>query len=196
MFKKVATKPAVVSAEQAFVKYARNFVEKNPTYKLKGYNRYMTDGTILAPDGKIHVDYGRFKEILAACNHEIADKLINGFTYDLGHGLGDLFVGRIIRPPNHNKLDIRASLNLRKKLEAEGKLTEENWKIPYTDDEFIMLVWHKGNGKATRNGTHIYKFKTAGGAVGKSFRSKLSQANKHNLLLKSFYPVLPSKTLN
>lgn len=189
---KVATKLGIVSAEQMYKMFIKELLAKNPTYKAKRL-RSIADGQILDASGTVVFTYFEFKTILSACNKRVGLKLIKGYTYDFGYGLGDLFIARIDRNPNTTVFNRGASFTLRRKLKAENKLTETNWKVPYGDDDFISTVWHKSNGKM-RN-LIFYKFKTAGGQPGKGFRQALSGANKKNSTLKSLYPLLPTKKL-
>jgi len=194
MINKISTDPTRVttSALDMYYMYANRLIEKDPTLSLRAW-KYITDGEIINKEGKVVINYRQFKEILSAYNRKAGDRVIKGYTLDLLNGLGNLFMARIQRPTNSNRIDYGTSKKLRAKLEAEGKLTDTNWLVPYTDDDFIMLLWHKSNKK--QPGAHIYKFKVAGGKPGTSFKSSISMANKLNPHLKAFYPFLPTKSI-
>jgi hypothetical protein len=190
---KVSTKPETVSVLQMYYLFIKELLGKEPMYEAKAW-KYITNGQVIDTlTGKVVIDYPTFKKVIATYNKKAGERIIKGFALDLGNGLGNLFMARIERPPNHGHLNMAESLKLRKKLQAANKLTAENWKVPYTDDDFIMLLWHKGNG-LLRN-IHLYKFKTAGGQPGKGFRQLISKTNMRNPHLKGLYPYLPCKTL-
>ena len=190
---KTSTKLETVSAQDMYQVFVRDYLKDNPTYIAKRW-KHIANGEIFNSEGKKIFSYTKYKEILSLYNKRAGEKIIKGYTLDLLNGLGNLFVARIERPTNNKRLNILASKELKKKLEAEGKLTAENWKVPYVDDDFIMVMWHKGNGQM-RN-IHLYKFKTAGGQPGKGFRHLLSHSVIVNPLLKSIYPFLPTKRLS
>lgn len=150
-------------------------------------------GTGRIPLEKTYITYTEFKTILTAYNQLAGEKIVNGYTWALGAQLGNIFIARIERPANGRKLDKLKSFQRRRELLAAGTLTKDNWQVPYTDDEFIMVMWHKGNGQL-RN-IHLYKFKTAGGQPGKGFRFKVSNGIKTRPELKALYPYLPTKKL-
>lgn len=190
---KVSQKPPTVSVLQMYYMYAKGLLGKEPTYKAKAW-KYITDGQVIDEmTGKVVIDYPTFKKVLATFNKKIGEKLIKGYAFDVGHGLGDLFMVRVERSSTCSGINRSESFKLRKKLKEEGKLTDTNWKVPYTDDEFIMLMWHKGNQKAPN--AHLYKFKTAGGQPGRGFKHQISSANMRNPHLKALYPYLPARTL-
>lgn len=194
MTSKISTNITAVStsALDMYYLYAKGLIEKDPTLKLKNWT-YVTNGEVVDKDGKSVINYRQFKDILSLYNKKAGEKIIKGYTLDLLNGMGNLFLARIQRPSNSGRIDYATSKKLKKKLEAEGKLTDTNWLVPYTDDDFIMLMWHKSNHK--QPGMHIYKFKTAGGKPGSSFRSAIGTANKANPLLKVQYPYLPTKSI-
>jgi hypothetical protein len=189
---KQSTKVATVSVLNMYYMYVKRLRGENPELTVKAW-KYITDGQVIDPFGKVVIDYPTFKKVIALHNKKVGAKLIKGWAFKLGKGLGDLFMTRIERPPNHGHLNMPESLKLRRKLKEAGTLTAENWKVPYTDDDFLMLMWHKGN-RHLRN-IHLYKFKTAGGQPGKGFRHQISSSNKRNPHLKGLYPFLPCKTL-
>jgi hypothetical protein len=188
---KKATKLETVSVLEMYYMYIKDLLKREPFYEAKQY-KYVTKGQVIDTlSGKVIINYPQFKKVISTFNKRVGEKVIKGFTFDLGCGLGDLYMARIERPPNHGRLNMAESLKLRKKLENAGKLTAENWKVPYTDDNFIKLMWHKGNGKLPN--IHLYKFKTAGGQQGKGFRHQISAANKRNPHLQGLYPLFPNK---
>lgn len=189
---KVATKIELVAAEAIWQFYVKKHLEANPTHTTK-YLKNTPNGQIFNHEGKLVLNYTKFRQILIAHNKKVGEKIVKGYAYDLGAGLGDLYVARVERPTNSKALNKAESLKLHAKLKAAGTLTKENWKVFYTDDDFIMLVWHKGNGRL-RN-IHLYKFKTAGGQPGKGFRQSISIAVKTNPTLKAQYPFIPTKSL-
>lgn len=190
---KVSQKLPTVSVIQMYNMYIKELLKNNPDYTGKNY-QYISNGQIIDElTGKVVINYTQFKAIIAAFNKKAALKIIKGFTLDLGPNLGNMFMARVERPAKSSAINMKESLALRKRLLAEGKLTSTNWKVPYTDDEFIMLQWHKGHHRLPN--INFYKFKTAGGQPGKGFRYQISSANLQNPHLKALYPFIPCKTL-
>lgn len=190
---KISTSLGKVSADNMYFDYVKELTTNNPSLKAKKY-KHMTNGAVYTTvDEQIYITYTQFKEILSTYNILAGEKIVAGYTWKLGLHLGDLFIARIERPHNGRKLNKYLSFQRRKQLKEAGTLTKDNWQIPYTDDDFIMVMWHKGNGQL--NNIHLYKFKTAGGQPGKGFRFKVSNGVTTKPQLKALYPYLPSKIL-
>lgn len=199
---KISTKPKMVSAVDMYYKYIQEkFLSQNTPelkiYKTKTYRHYISSGVVVeAATSKVVFDYGVFKDILSAFNKAAQDKLIAGQALKLGYGLGDIFMARIERPPQSTRLNQLESRKLYLQRKQDGTLTNENWKVFYTDDDYVATIWHKGNGRL-RN-VHLYKFKTATGKNKSSpdgFSARISKAHKANQHLKVRYPYLPCKEL-
>ncbi len=191
---KVSTPLGAVSAEDMYQHFVKELLKNNPNYKARRF-KYITNGEVYKQENGEDIrviTYPQFKEILSEYNTVAGEKIIQGYTLAMGTGLGDIFAARIQRPTSGRRLDRGASFKRRKELKEAGTLTNENWKITYTDDDFIMVMWHRG---LTTPNIHLYKFKTAGGQPGKGFRAKLSNAIKTNPALKGIYPFLPTKVL-
>jgi len=193
MSEKISTALDTVSAEDMYQDYVKGLLKDNKNLRAKKFS-YVTNGIVFDVNtNEVYITYKQFKEILSTYNQLAGDKIVEGYAWKVGAQLGDMFVARIERPANSRKLDRQKSFKRRKELKEAGLLTKDNWQVPYTDDDFIMVMWHKGNGQL-RN-IHLYKFKTAGGQPGKGFKAKVSGGVRRRPELKALYPYLPSKKL-
>ncbi len=190
---KIATKLGTVSAKDMYQSFVDQLLKDKPLFKARIWKN-IPRGEIYDDKGNTYITYNQYKAILSAYNKKAADRLIKGYTLDLMNGLGNLFAARVERGAKNTRLNIAASLKLKKRYEEEGKLTKDNWKVPYTDDDFMGIIWHKGNGLL--NNISLYKFKTAGGQPGKGFRQHFSKFIQNNEYIKGIYPYLPSKALS
>lgn len=141
---------------------------------------------ILSIENKEYMTYKLYKEVISLFSTLAGEKLIKGYSIDISP-LGNIYIARIKRNFNKPRLNRPESFKLRKELKVSGELTKENWRIYYTDDEFIKLMWHQTS--ATRN-IIFYQFKPAGGQPGKGFRSTMSREINSNPNLKALYPYI------
>lgn len=182
---KVSTTPNNFSTEHIYRFYVESLLIDHPTWtsKRKGH---IAKGEVFNEEGKLVISYKTFKTVLAAVNTTFGEKLIKGYVMDLLNKLGDLYIARIERNPNNLKLNYLESKRLKKKLAEEGEeLTETNWRVYYTDDEYIRLKHHKPG--FLRN-LRFYHFKTAGGQNG--YRRKMSRDIQATPTLKALYPLI------
>ncbi len=186
MFKnKVSTKPSNFSTEQIFKYFVDELILKHPYWIIRRKG-HLAEGEVITENGEVYIDYKQFKNILAATNKAFGEKLIKGCTVNLLNGLGDVYIARIERNPNNLKVNYHESNRLKKKLQEEGvELTNTNWKVYYTDEEYIKLKHHKPT--VLRN-IQFYHFKPAGGPTG--FRRKFAREIMTNAGLKALYPLI------
>lgn len=188
---KVATKPKTFSAIQSYHAYAEKLLREDLSLKgVRAYNQKY--GKILKEDGTIYIDYKRYRKILSLYFIKAGIKLIQGYTVDLLHQLGHLYILRIGRSPNKLRLNRVASFNKLKELKASGKLDikPEDWRTYYTDDEYIRLKWFKPS--YIRN-IKFYTFSPANGQPGKGFKQTMSRTISSNPSLLALYPFVPYK---
>lgn len=187
--KKHSTKPKIFSVRHSYEDYGKKLIREDLSLKGKRDNG-VANGIITKEDGSIYITYKLYKKILAAFFIKAAAKLLNGYAIDLLNGLGDLYICRIGRNPNNQKLNKGESYKLRKQLKATNTLTDDNWKIYYTDDEYIRLKWHK---PSNIHNIMFYTFSPAGGQSGKGFRQLMSRSIVATPTLKALYPFIPYK---
>ncbi len=96
---KVATKPAVFGARDSYAFFAEEVIKANPTFTYKRSHK-LTKGSIYTADGTLYIDYKQYKNILSLYYIKAGVKLIHGYAFDLGAGLGDLFIMRQGRNPS------------------------------------------------------------------------------------------------
>lgn len=187
---KIATKPKTFSVQDSYEEYTKKLISKNPF--LVGKRKYsIANGEVTySIDNKLYIDYKKYKRVIASFCIKAAIRLLNGYTIDLLNGLGYLYICRIGRNPNNPKLNKGESYKLKKELTAAGTVTDDNWKVFYTDDEYIRLKWSKTS--YIRN-LLFYTFTPAGGQVGKGFRQQMSRAITANPSFKALYPFIPYK---
>lgn len=189
---KIATKPKIFSAQQSYEEFAKTLIKTDLT--LKGVRKYsVTNGEVLKEDGSVYIDYKKYKKILASFCIKAAVKLLNGYTIDLLNGLGYLYICRIGRNPNNPKLNRGESYKLRKEFKEANTLTSDNWKVYYTDEEYVRVKWAK---TSFIKNVMFYTFSPAGGQMGKGFRKVMSRTITANPSLKALYPFIPYKPVN
>lgn len=190
--KKVSTKPATLSVHHMYALYANRLLAtgKYIGKRTAKYTWSIPNNAIFDKEtGKEVMNYKLFKRVIALYNLYAGESLIKGYTLNLLNGLGNIFIARKERDPNIQSLNQHESRKLYAKLKEEGTLTKHNWKVFYTDNEFITTVWHKER-KSLRN-ILFYKFVPAGGQPGKGFRAKVSKSIFANPMLKGLYPFIP-----
>lgn len=186
---KVATKPKTFTAVDSYNFYSEKLLKEN--LDLKGVRAYGRKyGKILKEDNTIYIDYPTYKKILALYFIKAGIKLIHGYTLDLLHQLGCLFILRIGRNPANLTLNRVESFRRRKELKAQGRvdIKPEEWRTYYTDDEYVRLKWFKPS--FVRN-IKFYTFAPAGGQPGKGFKQLMSRSISSNRSLLSLYPFVP-----
>lgn len=189
---KVATKLSVTSAAEMYQYFVTKLKISNPAYTTKRW-KHIPEGEVYL-NGKLYTTYTKYKEILAAYNKTTGEKIIKGYAFDLGNGLGNIFAARAERSPNNRKLNMAKSMELRERLVKEGtELTKTNWHVYFNDEDYVLIIWHKGN-KLLKH-INLYKFYTAGGQPGKGFRHAFSHAVQTIGYLKGSYPYIPCKSL-
>ena len=135
---KISVLPKNFSVQDSYQIYVKNLLKNNST--LKGERKHnMVNGIIYNEDKTVKIDYKLYKKILCLYYIKAGIKLIYGYAIDLLHDLGRLFIVRIERNPNNPRLNRGASYQLRKKLTLSGELKEDNWKIFYTDEDYVRL---------------------------------------------------------
>jgi hypothetical protein len=188
---KVSTTPKTLSVRHSYIEYAKNLLEENTS--LTGKRAYtLKFGQICNEDGSIYIDYKLYKKILSLYFIKAGVKLINGHNFNLGSGLGYLFIMRQGRnPANKPRLNKGESFKYKKDLEAAGKeVTKDNWKIYYTDEEFVRTNWSK---VTYTSNILFYKFSPANGQPGKGFKQLMSKTIAGNPSLLALYPYIPYK---
>lgn len=188
---KIATKPKTFGVRDAYLDYAESVLVAHP--ELKGSRAYsLTNGVIKRVDGTVYTDYKIFRKIISLYYIKAGVRLINGYTLDLGSGLGDVFLLRQERNPlSKPRLNRGESFKLKKLLKEKGQeVTKDNWKVYYTDDEFIKTAWFRPS--FVRN-LEFYKFSPANGQPGKGFKQLMSRTVTSNPNMLILYPFLPYK---
>lgn len=188
---KIATKPATFGIKDLYQNYIDKVLENNPSFTCK-MEYYVYRGGVYKPDGSKYTDYKIFKNVTRLYYIKAGVNLINGQAFDLGTGLGNIFILRKGRNPLLKpRLNKGESFKLRKAMIARGEeLTQDNWKIYYVDEEYTTVAWHKA--AATRN-IVFYKFSAANGQAGKGFKQTMSKSIFSNPRLLAFYPFVPYK---
>jgi len=188
---KIATIPKTLSAKDSYKEYSKKLLSENSTLIAKrAYG--LVYGKIFNEDGTLYIDYNQYKKILSLIYIKAGVKLIQGRNFNLGSALGYIFIMRQGRNPLLKpRLNKGESFKYKRQLEAEGKeVTKDNWKIFYTDEEFVRTNWSKVS--YTRN-ISFYKFSAAGGQPGKGFKQTMSRAVSSNPSLLINYPYIPFK---
>jgi hypothetical protein len=124
------------------------------------------------------MSYTMFRLTTEAYNRYGCEFLIRGDKFELGSNLGYLFPARIERNFRNPKVDVVATVNIRKKDPTHPA-------VYYTSPDYCMIKWHKNY--RTRNET-VYTFVTAE----RGFRKDFSKSNRENPLLQvkyKYYPV-------
>lgn len=185
---KVSTKPKTFGQIQSYAFYINKLLKED--LSLRGYRAYNQPyGRIITEDNKIKIDYPTYKKILALYYIKAGVKLINGYTVDLMHNLGCLFILRRQRNPANPRLDRVISSRKYKELKASGKpFTNTDWMTFYTDDEYIRIKWAKAH---YHRNIRFYKFSPANGQAGKGFKQIMSRAISSNKSLLALYPFIP-----
>lgn len=186
---KVSTKPKTLTVRDSYNQYAKDLLELNDTYTYR-YANESSYGKILDASGKEVFSYKLYKKILALYYIKAAVKIIRGYAFDLGAGLGNIFLMRQGRNPlSKPRLNKGESFRLKRMMEAEGKeITKDNWKIYYTDEEFTKTAWFK---PSYIKHLKFYKFAPSGGQAGKGFKQTMSKAITGNPSLLALYPFVP-----
>lgn len=188
---KIATKPKVFGIKDLYNNYVDKILLNNPTFTTKvGYS--LGRGYVFKEDKSVYIDYKIFKNITRLYYIKAGVSIINGQAFNLGTGLGNVFILRKGRNPLIKpRLNRGESFKLKRLLEKEGKeVTNTNWKIYYVDEEFAMVAWHKPI--ATEN-IAFYKFSAANGQPGKGFKQIMSRSICSNPKLLALYPFVPYK---
>lgn len=183
---KIATKPATLTAIQSYDEYSRSLLENN--ISLRGERAYrLTFGKIYNEDGSLYISYKIYKKILSLYFIKCGIKLIGGYSINLLSGLGALYLMRQGRNPSAKpRLNRGESFKLKRQMEEDKEeITKDNWKVYYTDDEFMRTNWHKPS--FVKN-LIFYKFCPAGGQPGKGFKQTMSRTISSNPSLLALYP--------
>ena len=113
---KVATKPKTFGIRDSYKFLVNKVLTANPTFTTKKANDF-TRGIIYKEDGSLFIDYATFKDILKLYYIKAGVRLINGYSFSLGSGLGDIYIARQGRNPEVKpRLNRGESFKLRKKL--------------------------------------------------------------------------------
>jgi hypothetical protein len=186
-------KPKTYSTIDAYNLYIKNLVIDNRNYRIanpNGKTKVVKDET-----GKIVENYTQYKKVIAAFNKKAGIKMVEGYSVDLLNGLGFLFIIRVERGASKPRLNRGESFKLRKKLEANGTLTDDNWRVYYDDEDFIMVTWFKPSYTIVNNDNmkdfKLYKFKVADGTNGKGLKKYISREVVAKPHLKFIYPFVP-----
>lgn len=116
------------------------------------------------------ITYPLYRTILEKFNQKLADRLLEGAVFNLGHRLGVMFIKKIRRSPKSKVIN----WNETHKMWAEQN--EKQGFVYYTDEFYYRWNWEKR--KAQVKNKSVYKFEPTGGKIG--LKKKLVERLKSN----------------
>lgn len=129
----------------------------------------------LNPDTDI--TYPLYRTILETFNKKLADRILEGEKFNLGHRLGYIYIKKIKRTPSSKVINWS---------ETKALWKEEGIKkgfVYYTDDYYYRWNWEKK--KAQVKNKSVYKFVPTGGKLG--LKNKLVKVLKSNPFASTLY---------
>lgn len=123
------------------------------------------------------ITYPLYRTILESFNVKLADKILEGHQFNLGHRLGYIYIKKIKRTPSSKVINWNETYAM---WEEEGK--KEGF-VYYTDDYYYRWNWEKK--KAQVKNKSVYKFIPTGGKIG--LKKKLVNKLKSNPFSSTLY---------
>ena len=122
---------------------------------------------------------GRMKRkvnpIIRDCNRLLMEEILKGFVFNIPYRLGKIFFTLSKRNFKKNKVDYKASLEIKRELESQGLHTKtkqhpdgEPWIVYYTNDTYIYISWVIKRA-IFRNKT-LYSFTPTDGLIEEAYR--------------------------
>tara|TARA_B100001094_G_C18075777_1_gene742540 strand:- start:715 stop:1176 length:462 start_codon:yes stop_codon:yes gene_type:complete len=116
------------------------------------------------------ITYPLYRTILEKFNVKVADRILEGEVFNLGHRLGYIYIKKIRRTPTSKSIDWKET---HKMWEEQGN--REGF-VYYTDDHYYRWNWEKR--KALVKNKSVYKFEPTGGKLG--LKKKLVERLRSN----------------
>ena len=104
------------------------------------------------------ITYPLYRTILEKFNVKVADRILDGEVFNLGHRLGIIFIKKIRRAPKSKVINWNETHLM---WEEQG---EKKGFVYYTDDFYFRWNWEKR--KAQVKNKSVYKFQPTGGKIG------------------------------
>lgn len=123
------------------------------------------------------ITYTLYRLILEQFNIKVADKILDGSVFNMGHRLGNIYIKKIQRTPSNKTID----WNETQKMWSEQG--EKKGFVYYTDNYYYRWNWEKR--KCQIKNKSVYKFDPTGGKLG--IKRKLVQRIKTNPFAATLY---------
>lgn len=123
------------------------------------------------------ITYPLYRTILEQFNIKIAEEILDGAHFNMGHRLGVISIKKIKRTPSNKVIDWN---------ETNKMWKEQGYKegfVYYTDDYYFRWNWEKR--RAQIKNKSVYKFIPTGGKLG--LKKKLVDRLKNNLFALTNY---------
>jgi hypothetical protein len=104
------------------------------------------------------ITYPLYRAILESFNTKLAERILDGDKFNMGHRLGNLYIKKIRRTPSSKVIDWNET---RRMWEDQG--FKEGF-VYYTDEYYYRWNWEKR--KAQIKNKSVYKFIPTGGKLG------------------------------
>ncbi len=178
----------VQTTKDIYKRYAKKLITENPGYwgkyqkRTKNYFVYKLDHKGIPT---LVTSYPLFKSIVSTWFKGATQFIIDGYSLQLGNGLGQIAGRRVERNHKNKQVNWEAS-------EAKwSKTGVRKDPVYYIDEDWVRVGWTKTN--KVRN-CYLYRFSPAeGNKSGKGFKKEFSLANKQDDRLKfkyKFYPFI------